>query len=128
MGGGNQRRLPGEGKTGPTFVKAALSGEERRLAESQHDTVKAQGQKPPNEGEALERHSEPLTPHPHPPGGSLASRACWVEKPLGQVEMSHKGFITAAPFSVSLACCGAGSPPSHTHRQHAHPHQEARPG
>lgn len=66
----------------------------------------------------MERYSEPLTRHKHPPGGSLASGARLVEKPLGQVEMSHKAFITAAPFSVSLACCcGAGSPPSHTRRR-----------
>lgn len=118
VGGGDQRRLPGEGKTGTTFVRAALSGEERRPAEGQNVTCERSRTKAPIRRGGLGKILGAPNPPPRTPrGGSLVSRARSVEKPLGQVEMSHKGFISTAPFSLSLACCfGAGSPPSHTHR------------
>lgn len=78
MGGGNQRRLPGGGKIWATYVKAVISGQKGRLAESWKDTGKGPRTKAPKAtstvgGEALESQYEPL-PLPHWQS-CLASRA-----------------------------------------------------
>lgn len=75
--------------------------------------------KDPSPGEALERHSEQWPP------GLLGLQSSQVEKPMGQVETSHTGFISTVPFGLLVATCwDIGSPPSHS-VAHTHPCQEA---
>ena len=92
VGGGNQRRLPGEGKTGATLVKAALSGEERRLAESQNGMCESARTRAPRRGGGLGKILRAPHPPQAPPRGQLSLRSTPGGKATGPGRNESQSF------------------------------------
>lgn len=90
--------------------------------------VNAQGQKPPYDGEALERYSEPLTPHPESPGGQLGLQSTLGGKATGPGRNESQRFHHRSTLQPLPGLLLRSWEPAFSHSQAALPTSARRPG